>query len=91
MQSVEATSRRLAVGSGFDFDFNFSSTADDGDVKIVEAKASIFDGSKQRERRARRNVGGCVTALQLGFGKHTLRVPPHNYNVFKELIKTDAN
>lgn len=34
MQSVEATSRRLAVGSGFDFDFNFSSTADDGDVKM---------------------------------------------------------
>ena len=39
---------------------------------LVEAKASIFDGSKQRKRRARRNVGGCVTALQLGFGKHTL-------------------
>ena len=33
------------------------------ELQRVEAKASIFVGSKQRERRARRNVGGCVTTL----------------------------
>jgi hypothetical protein len=34
MLCMEATSRRLAVGSDVDFDFDFSSEADDGDVNI---------------------------------------------------------